>query len=1063
MPYAPSRLHLASATLGLIALAIPAVQAADPLPYVIPSATGVTTKALLTVGDTRNLKPDGVTPYRLVGIPDGMGAYDNNNGTFTLLVNHELGATAGATRAHLSPGAFVSKWIINKSTLAVQSGADLIQSVQLWNSASAAYVTGITAFSRFCSADLPAVTAFYNAATGKGTQNRVFMNGEEGGTLRAFAHVVTGPDAGVSWELPLLGKVAFENALACPTAQDKTIVMGMDDASRVGGTTPSEVNIYIGTKTATGTDIEKAGLTNGQLYGLKVTGKTAEDLATTAPYGLGAAKGATVAFTLAAYTTNLLTDTNGAALQAEATSLGVTAFSRVEDGAWDPANPKDFWFVTTDQFDQVKAGTGAQVGRSRLWRVRFNDLATPETGGSIAMMLDGTEAGQMYDNMTIDAQGRILLQEDVGGNDHSSKIWAYNIATGALVRVAQHDPARFGDLVGATVTAPTAPFSKDEESSGIIDVSAILGTGMYLANVQAHYAIGDAELVEGGQIVALYVPQTVAASATVSAPGAGSTATGASTGSTSSRAPFLLPTATGATITSLLTVGDSVNTKPDGVAPYRMVGIPDGLGAYDNSDGTFTLLMNHELGTSVGGVRAHGSKGAFVSKWVISKTTMAVQSGADLIQTVQMWNSASAAYVAGTTAFNRFCSADLPAMTAFHNAGSSKGTQNRLFMTGEEGDNGRAFAAVVTGPDAGTAWELPLMGKLAYENLVACPTAQDKTIVVGLDDSDRIDGAIPSEVNFYIGTKTATGTEIAKAGLTNGTLYGLKVTGKPTEDRNTTAPFGLGVAKGATVAFTLRAYTTNLLTDTGSGLQAEATANGVTRFSRVEDGAWDPQRPNDFYFVTTDRFDEVKAGVGAAVGRSRLWRVRFTNIATPETGGTIAMMLDGTEAGQMYDNLTIDTLGRVLLQEDVGGQAHLGKVWAYSIPTGALIQVAKHDPALFGDLVGGVATPAVAPYNNDEESSGIIDASAILGAGWFLADVQAHYTLADPELVQGGQVVAMYVPTSIGAAPAPAPVPVLVPDNNDDDDDESCGTGSSLGLILFGSLVLVLRLGRRTR
>jgi MYXO-CTERM domain-containing protein len=44
--------------------------------------------------------------YRLAGIPDGMGAYDNGNGTFTLLVNHELGATSGIARAHGASGAF---------------------------------------------------------------------------------------------------------------------------------------------------------------------------------------------------------------------------------------------------------------------------------------------------------------------------------------------------------------------------------------------------------------------------------------------------------------------------------------------------------------------------------------------------------------------------------------------------------------------------------------------------------------------------------------------------------------------------------------------------------------------------------------------------------------------------------------------------------------------------------------------------------------------------------------------------------------------------------------------
>jgi hypothetical protein len=46
---------------------------------------------------------------------------------------------------------------------------------------------------------------------------------------------------------------------------------------------------------------------------------------------------------------------------------------------------------------------------------------------------------------------------------------------------------------------------------------------------------------------------------------------------------------------------------------------------------------------------------------------------------------------------------------------------------------------------------------------------------------------------------------------------------------------------------------------------------------------------------------------------------------------------------------------------------------------------------------------------NDEESSGIIDASDFLGDGWFLLDVQAHYPLPG-ELVQGGQLLALHVP-----------------------------------------------------
>jgi hypothetical protein len=55
------------------------------------------------------------------------------------------------------------------------------------------------------------------------------------------------------------------------------------------------------------------------------------------------------------------------------------------------------------------------------------------------------------------------------------------------------------------------------------------------------------------------------------------------------------------------------------------------------------------------------------------------------------------------------------------------------------------------------------------------------------------------------------------------------------------------------------------------------------------------------------------------------------------------------------------------------------------------------------------ACPAL---TQDEESSGVIDVSAILGSGWYLLDVQAHYNPdpSDPELVEGGQLLAMHIP-----------------------------------------------------
>src|SRR5687767_315994 len=161
-------------------------------PYILRSQPGVVTKSIFTVGDSANFKADGVTPYRMVGLPDGLGAFDNGDGTFTLLANHELGATSGIARRHGGTGAFVSSWIIRKSDLGVLHGEDVADTVMLWSSATASYTQGSNvSFARFCSGDLPEVSAFFDASSGAGTTERLFMNGEESGNEgRAFAHNV---------------------------------------------------------------------------------------------------------------------------------------------------------------------------------------------------------------------------------------------------------------------------------------------------------------------------------------------------------------------------------------------------------------------------------------------------------------------------------------------------------------------------------------------------------------------------------------------------------------------------------------------------------------------------------------------------------------------------------------------------------------------------------------------------------------------------------------------------------------------------------------------------------
>lgn len=457
------------------------------------------------------------------------------------------------------------------------------------------------------------------------------------------------------------------------------------------------------------------------------------------------------------------------------------------------------------------------------------------------------------------------------------------------------------------------------------------------------------------------------------------------TGPSSSQSPYVLP----ATGPNAAAPGDvqtvSIFTVGDTIGGYRMVGIPDGLGAFGNGDGTMTVLMNHELGATSGIARAHGQTGAFVSRWNINTGNLLVNSGRD-----HNTSAADVSIVNGAAQFNRFCSADLAPQSAYQFG--SLGTSSRIFMNGEEaGNEGRAFAHIASGAEMNRTYQLPRLGKFSWENSVASPFAQQKTIVMGTDDTT------PGQVYMYVGNKTDSGNDIERAGLTNGNLYGVRVAGTLDETR----------AAGAVGRFDMfnKGDVSNL---TGAQIQANSEANNVTEFLRPEDGAWDTRagHENDFYFVTTDRFNSA-----TQQGNTRLYRMRFDDITNPEAGGEISLLLDGRTAGpQMMDNICIDSFGRILIQEDIGANDNIGKIWLFDTASQNLALIAEHDTSRFAPGAAGFLT-------RDEESSGIIDAKDMLGEGWFLLDVQAHYGISG-ELVEGGQLLAMYVDPAVIPAPA---------------------------------------------
>ena len=480
-------------------------------------------------------------------------------------------------------------------------------------------------------------------------------------------------------------------------------------------------------------------------------------------------------------------------------------------------------------------------------------------------------------------------------------------------------------------------------------------------------------------------------------------------------APYLSPVAKGWRVVSLLTTGNEIGG-------YHMAGIPDGLGVFANTDRSLTILMNHELAGGKGAERGHGGKGAFVSRWRLDKDSLQVVEGQDFVTSptkLHLWTGdgwkAADTLPAKQRDFNRFCSADLAPMSGLYNPQSGLGYQGRIFLNGEEGGGTNANRAFAFIAETGEAYELPGFGfgtpnddknlPPSWENLLVNPVVSDTTIVAANSDGGS------NQVYLYVGRKMREGSPIERAGLSGGKLYALAVTGLSAENRNT----NIGLDKS--------------LVGKGAGKVVSLTeVNKGTSFQRPEDGVWDPRNPNRYYFVTTDRNNFAADGTVrdgqdvTQIGRSRLWAVTFNDVTKLATDGApigkIEMLLDGTEGGDMFDNVTLGDDGMIYLCEDPGNSRHNGKIWSYDTQNGAFAIVTKFDPALFGDVVAGQYTAPAAPFVDDKETSGILDVTDLFrDAAWYrtgarvlMVVVQAHfnYDASQPlgnALVEGGQLL----------------------------------------------------------
>ena len=483
--------------------------------------------SLITAGEVVNGMQPGFSVYVPPGFFDGMGAYDNNDGTYTLLVNHELASTAGyqlnvAGQNGITPGsvsgvagARISRFVVAKDIDG--NSANGFQSKVL--SGGLAYDTVISpdpafqkgGFNRFCSANFAPAAQF----SGRGFVDSLFLLGEESGSGRFFALDPAGEDL---YHVPAFGLGGWESATALDTGSASTVaVMLFDDTSGIA----NYLYLWVGTKDPGSADLlARNGIAaaSGSLYAWK-----ASDIANTPAALNGVSLNTPVngGWVLLGSGTQVAALPTATALRSLASAQGAMTFVRIEDGAVDPVSGRQVAFNSTGGSGDDLYGNTNIIDLSAAFDASGQLAAGASTTLRVLVDADrltgvARQSGvRNPDNIEWSANGRLYIQEDRSlpagvsngsfGSEEAS-IWSVDVLTGVADRWAQIDrsvvPAIYGQSDSATTDVG------NWESSGVIDVSAIYGASagtFFLADVQAHSLTngnlnGSSYLVEGGQI-----------------------------------------------------------------------------------------------------------------------------------------------------------------------------------------------------------------------------------------------------------------------------------------------------------------------------------------------------------------------------------------------------------------------------------------------------------------------------------------------------------------------------------------------------------------------------------
>lgn len=186
-------------------------------------------------------------------------------------------------------------------------------------------------------------------------------------------------------------------------------------------------------------------------------------------------------------------------------------------------------------------------------------------------------------------------------------------------------------------------------------------------------------------------------------------------------------------------------------------------------------------------------------------------------------------------------------------------------------------------------------------------------------------------------------------------------------------------------------------------LEKTVQAMGAFDFDRIEDMVVDPNEPGTVYFAETGR-------ANAEVTHGRIYKLEI-DPARPRRA-TLSVVLDAGAGDDIFspDNLGISDTALVIQEDRNWKQAGFNRVLVYDLASGTLTPVARTDPSqkIVDDRGPGAW-----------ESSGVVSVADVFGPGWWLLNVQAHYTkMPVPDMSlepgtargEGGQLTLVFIP-----------------------------------------------------